>query len=351
MSNTDDDPYKPSDIDISLPAAAAALSVEDRTDLVNALKNKLQSLAGAHADIFETLSPEVKKRVEFLRKIQSEHDKLEGEYFEERKALEAKYQKLYEPLYMQRYEIVNGVKEVEAAKNESLMGPEDKEEKGVPNFWLTALKTNGVLADEITERDEEALKFLKDIKWHRVSDPEGFKLAFYFDSNPYFKNSLLTKTFCVIDNDDDPILDKTIGTEIEWFPGKCLTKKVLKKKPKKGSKNSKPITKVEDCPSFFTFFNSPQVPEDDDELDDNTVEEIEDCMEKDYNIGTTLRDKIIPHAVSWFTGEAVQDEELDSRDDEDEEDGTGDEDDEDDEDETLEDCKNSGKKVQSSMQI
>lgn len=60
-------------------------------------------------------------------------------------------------------------------------------------------------------------------------------------------------------------------TEIEWYPGKSLTHKVLKKKPKKGSKNSNPITKTEKCDSFFNFFNPPQVPEDDDDLDEETV--------------------------------------------------------------------------------
>ena len=60
-------------------------------------------------------------------------------------------------------------------------------------------------------------------------------------------------------------------TEIEWYPGKCLTQKILKKKPKKGSKNAKPITKTEDCESFFNFFNPPQVPEDEEEIDEDTV--------------------------------------------------------------------------------
>lgn len=31
--------------------------------------------------------------------FQSQHDELEAKFFEERAALEAKYQKLYEPLY------------------------------------------------------------------------------------------------------------------------------------------------------------------------------------------------------------------------------------------------------------
>ncbi|KAE8703476.1 Detected protein of confused Function [Hibiscus syriacus] len=83
-------------------------------------------------------------------------------------------------------------------------------EKGVPDFWLIAIKNNEVRADKITERDEGAVKYLKDIKWFRVEEPKGFKLEFYFDTNPYFKNSVLTKTYHMID-EDEPILAKPIG--------------------------------------------------------------------------------------------------------------------------------------------
>lgn len=44
----------------------------------------------------------------------------------------------------------------------------------------------------------------------------------------------------------------------------------MKKKPKKGAKNTKPVTKTEQCESFFNFFNPPQVPDDDD-IDQDTV--------------------------------------------------------------------------------
>ena len=104
-------------------------------------------------------------------------------------------------------------------------------------------------------------------------------------------------------------------TEIEWYPGKCLTQKVLKKKPKKGSKNAKPITKTESCESFFNFFKPPEVPEDDADIDEDLVwwqsfsinlrlkinmkllyiaiiteffqqaEELQNQMEQDYDIG------------------------------------------------------------------
>ena len=62
-----------------------------------------------------------------------------------------------------------------------------------------------------------------------------------------------------------------IRTEIEWVAGKNLTQKVLKKKPKKGAKNTKPVTKTEQCESFFNFFSPPQVPDDDD-IDQDTVQ-------------------------------------------------------------------------------
>ncbi|XP_038986354.1 nucleosome assembly protein 1;2 isoform X3 [Phoenix dactylifera] len=333
---------------LNLSDLGSALSAEDRVGLVNALKNKLQSLAGKQSDVLETLSPKVRKRVEVLREIQSQHDELEAKFFEERAALEAKYQKLYDPLYSKRYEIVNGVVEVEGVTNEPAEEnpTEDKatEEKGVPNFWLNAMKTNEVLSEEIQERDEGALKYLKDIKWCRIDNPKGFKLEFFFDPNPYFKNAILTKMYHMID-DDEPILEKAIGTEIEWLPGKCLTQKLLKKKPKKGSKNAKPITKTEECESFFNFFSPPQVPDDDEDIDEDIAEQLQSQMEQDYDIGSTIRDKIIPHAVSWFTGEAVQEDDFEDleEDDEDEDGEDDEEEDEEDEDDDEEEEEEEGK--------
>ncbi|KAF3793299.1 Nucleosome assembly protein 1 [Nymphaea thermarum] len=276
----------------------AVLSEEDRAELVDVIKNKLQNLAG-QSEFLESLSPVVRKRVTSLQEIQSQHDELEAKFFEERAALEAKYQKLYEPLYSKRYEIVNGVVDAESVKSEPAEenAAEDKAAegmlvlKGVPDFWLTAMKNNEVLAEEISERDEGALKYLKDIKWARIDNPKGFKLDFFFDTNPYFKNSVLTKTYHMID-EDEPILERAIGTEIEWYPGKILTQKVLKKKPKKGSKNAKPITKTEDCESFFNFFSPPQVPDDDEDIDEDTAEQLQNLMEQDYDIG-----RVVPNLV------------------------------------------------------
>ncbi|KAJ0250987.1 Nucleosome assembly protein 1 [Hirschfeldia incana] len=334
----------------SLADLTAALKDEDRAGLMNILKNKL---AGQHrSDVLENLTPHVKARVLALKDIQNQHDELEAKFREERALLEAKYEKLYQPLYAKRYEIVNGTTEIELTPEDTKMdegegGDKTAEEKGVPSFWLTALQNNDVTSEEVTERDEEALKYLKDIKWCKTEEPKGFKLEFLFDSNPFFKNSVLTKSYHVID-EEEPLLEKAIGTEIDWYPGKCLTQKILKKKPKQGSTNTKPITKIEDCESFFNFFNPPEVPDEDEDIGEDRAEELQNVMEQDYDIGSTIRNKIITHAVSWFTGEAIEGQEFDIDDDEDddseEEEDEDKEEDEDDDDEMEDDSKTKKKK-------
>ncbi|KAM0843597.1 hypothetical protein ACQ4PT_057621 [Festuca glaucescens] len=218
---------------------------------------------------------------------------------------------------IQRYDVAYDVVEVEGVTKEGSdeTAKDQIEEKGVSDFWLNAMKNHEILADD--ERDMEALKYLKDIKCFRITEPNGFKLEFHFDTNPLFKNAVLTKTYQMID-EDEPIPEKAVGTKIEWYPGKCLTRKVLKKKAEKGSKNTKPNTKTETCESFFNFFSPPQVPDDDEEIGEDTAEQLQNQMEQDYYIGSTIRDKIIPHLVSWFTGEAAQEEDFELEDEEDE---------------------------------
>lgn len=295
-----------------------AVSAEDP---VNAIKKKLHDLTRDHSGFLDKLPKNIRMRVDVLREIQSQYNELEAQFLEEKAALEAKFHKLYEPLYNKRYEIVNGVVEV---GDEGTVEEETNElagDKGIPHFWLLAMKNNEIIAKEITEKDEDALQYLKDVKWNRLDDAKGFMLEFFFDTNPYFNNNVLTKTYHMI-SEDEHILENAIGTEIEWFPGKCLTQKILKKKPKKGSNDTKPIIKTEECESFFHFFDPPQLPEDAEELDEETAELLQGQMEQDYEIGSTIREKIIPHAVSWFTGEAVpiDDEEEGDDDDEEEED-------------------------------
>jgi nucleosome assembly protein 1-like 1 len=77
--------------------------------------------------------------------------------------------------------------------------------------------------------------------------------------------------------------------------------------------------------SFFNFFSPPKAPADD---DDTVASDIEERLELDYQLGEDIKEKLIPRAIDWFTGEALQFEEL--GDELDQDDFEGDDDDEDD---------------------
>jgi nucleosome assembly protein 1-like 1 len=106
------------------------------------------------------------------------------------------------------------------------------------------------------------------------------------------------------------------------------------------TKQTRVVKKTVPTDSFFNFFNPPKAPSDDQE--DDVASDIEDRLELDYQLGEDIKEKLIPRAIDWFTGEALQFEELDDEMDEgdfvDEDDEEDDEqsDDRDDEDESDE---------------
>ncbi|XP_019164480.1 PREDICTED: uncharacterized protein LOC109160653 [Ipomoea nil] len=65
--------------------------------------------------------------------------------------------------------------------------------------------------------------------------------------------------------DNYPLLAPSIW--VSWLVI-LLDSEILKKKPKKGSKNAKPVTKTEHRDSFFNFISTPEVPEDEDDIDE-----------------------------------------------------------------------------------
>jgi nucleosome assembly protein 1-like 1 len=326
--------------------------------LVRALQGKLDGLAGKSSGFIEELHYMVKARVGELDDIQEQHDELREKFLEERRALEAKYRELYAPLYVKRAEIVKGEVDVVASKPDpENAGPHDDEDppKGIPDFWLCALRNHEALEQIIEERDEPALSHLLDITSRPLTKedapknededddddeeeedevPKGFALEFHFEQpNPFFTNATLTKVYHMVD-DEDPILEFSEGTEIDWLPGKNLCVKVMRRKAsakKGGKKSNKPDTKTERTDSFFNFFSPPPIPDEDAQLDDEELEQLQDAMEMDYEMGSIIKDKIIPDAVSWFTGAANEDDSDDEDYDEDEDD------DEDDDDESVDD--------------
>jgi len=94
------------------------------------------------------------------------------------------------------------------------------------------------------------------------------------------------------------------------------------------------------CESFFNFFAPPKPPQEDDE---DAAPDIEERLEIDYQLGEDIKEKLIPRAVDWFTGEALRFEaldefdeaEFDEEDDEDEDDDDEDRDEEEESDEEV----------------
>ncbi|KAI9371131.1 NAP-domain-containing protein [Aspergillus egyptiacus] len=332
------------------PATAASLFARNPA-LVSMIQGKLGSLVGRSSGYIESLPVSVRRRVAGLKGIQKEHAKLEAQFQEEVLELEKKYFAKFTPLYERRATIVNGASEpteteIEAgkaqeedidAKDEEVKKEEDEKESsvaGIPEFWLSAMKNQISLSDMITEKDEEALKHLTDIRMEYLDRP-GFRLTFEFAENEFFTNKTISKTYYYKEENGyggDFIYDHAEGTKIDWKPEKDLTVRVESKKQRnKNTKQTRVVKITVPTESFFNFFAPPQPPTDD---DDTVATDIEERLELDYQLGEDIKEKLIPRAIDWFTGEALQFEELGDDMDPDEFDEFDDEDeDEDDEDE------------------
>ena len=300
--------------------------------LIGALQAKLDGLVGLSSGYVEELHPKIRARLFSLQVLQTERDELFEKYSEERRLLEEKYDELYQPLYDSRKRIVTGEKEYsdcdeDLKKEIEALPADDKSPSGVPDFWLVAMKNIEDLAEEIKERDEACLSALCDVQTGKLEGEDedgdemvGFYLRFYFKENAYFTNKCIEKRYHMEDDSEDAVLNYIVCDDIDWKPGKNLTVKVLRKKPKPGAKNQKPITKTEPCESFFTFFYPPEVPDEDDQgnMTEEEVEELQEQMENDYAIGSLIATALVPNAVDHFLGLHLEDDEDEDGEEEDE---------------------------------
>lgn len=345
-------------------AAEASKQLANNPALLSMIQGKLGSLVGQKSGYVDGLPKKVKQRVFGLKAIQQLQMKLEAEFQKELLNLEKKYLKLYEPLYERRKKIVNGDEEPtaeEVDEGEALNEDEDEEdeeedeeeeeneedEQGVPGFWLTALENLTTVSQTITDRDSEVLSYLKDIRVEYLETP-GFELIFEFNKNEFFSNQILTKTYhyqAELGYSGDFVYDHADGCEINWTSKEAnVTMNIERRKQRnKNTKQTRTIEKLTPTESFFNFFDPPKPPkveaenENDDEEEEEEEEddeELEGRLELDYQVGEEIKDRLIPRAIDWFTGEAVdfgfQDE---FEDEEEEEFESGDEDEDDDEDE------------------
>lgn len=324
----------------------------ERKELVDKLMKDPQSLPLA-----------VKRRIKALKKLQLQYTDLEAEFYKEVHALEVKYDAMHQALYEKRKLVVNS--EYEPNDDECDFPSDDEEEedkalskdmeekakidekeepkvhdfdentKGIPEFWLTIFKNVDLLAEMVQDYDEPILKHLTDIQLKFHDEPMGFTLEFLFSENEFFTNKVLIKHYemkCVPDKDDPfgfegPEIFKCKGCSIDWKKGKNVTVKTIKKKQKHKSRGAvRTITKTVQNDSFFNFFNPPPVPEDPDEdMDEDT----QALLTADFEIGHYIRERIVPRAVLFYTGEALDDEDFEEEEGEEGEEGDDDEEEDD----------------------
>jgi len=291
----------------------------------------------------------VRRRVKALKKLQLEATDIEAKFYEEVYALERKYHLQHAPLYTRRAAITDGQHEPSEEEATFALADTDSEDedkitevndegekveedvKGIASFWLTIFQTEELLVEIIGEEDEPILEQLWDIGLQfDQGDSMGFTLSFKFHPNEHFTDPVLTKHYtmkCIPDKEDPfgfegPEIFKCEGCKINWKEGKNVTRKLIKKKVKKGKDKGKTVTKEVKNDSFFNFFSPPALPEDPEaEVD----EEVQMLLQHDFQIGHYLRERVVPRAVLFFTGEEQEEdeEEEEEEDDMDEEDDEG----------------------------
>ncbi|EKM77523.1 hypothetical protein AGABI1DRAFT_86473 [Agaricus bisporus var. burnettii JB137-S8] len=332
-----------------------------RAHLLGMIQGKLAGLIGKSSDYIENLPLEVKQSLEALKGIQTKQDVLQAQLKREITELEKKYLEMSMPLYNRRTAIILGkevptVEEVEEGTKYSVKDNESytpvptepaPTATAIPEFWLTALRNHVGLSDLITDRDEGALKHLIDIRYEYLNDTTeqdgkpGYKLFFDFSPNEYFENEILTKTYIYqqeVGYSGDFIYDRAIGTEIKWKEGKDLTRAFeIRKQRNKTTNRTRLIRKAHPTESFFNFFSPPKPLSEEilADLSEDEADEAEEKLELDYQLGEDFKDKIIPRAVDYFTGKALEydlvedDEDFVDSDDDDDESGDDDDDDDD----------------------
>lgn len=264
--------------------------------------SQLESLPKQMSGLLLEESEAESKEVSLLLGLQQKHDQLSEQHYKELRDLEKKFLISCQPLYQQRCAIING----------------DDSQQAIPMFWAKAIQNHPLLKSLVAEPDIEALSYLKDISSTFFEDEnvgEGFCLTFHFKQNPFFEESeLLKKYYLGIPTKADygsDIFDHAEGTVISWKEGKNLCFKTITRTQRhKSSGNTRNITKTEAQTSFFHFFAPPLVPDSCENLDEIDTESLEASLQTDFELGEIFRTKIIPNAIEWYTGKALEYEDM-----------------------------------------
>lgn len=164
-----------------------------------------------------------------------------------------KYEEKFKPIYEEREKVI----------------------EGIPEFWLRALRANPAMVSQITKRDCEILKHLKNIRTESIS-LQNFSVEMVFSENPYFSNTSLRRSIELKEDENGEDIAKTKGTEIIWKEPYSLR-----------------------ADSFFHLFV--EIPSD--EGDELSSEDLCEIHQTQIQNARLLKDLIIPNALALFKKE------------------------------------------------
>ena len=177
--------------------------------------------------------------------------------------------------------------------------------------------------------DEPLLNHLSNIRLSVDPNSNNYKLDFHFSPNDSIENACLSLAVEVDKNED---ATKITSDPIQWRADKCLTHKTVKKtQTNKKTKKKREVEKKQKCESFFNFFKTRSV-------DDEESEEPEDdddagmgVFHDAQSVGDSLsviKYMITKYNAAGFYGATIPDYDFDEGFGDDDEDGDDDDEDE-----------------------
>ncbi|XP_057661650.1 protein SET [Diorhabda carinulata] len=162
------------------------------------------------------------KALEEIDVCQNEIDSINEKSSEEILKIEQKYNRLRKPFYEKRNNLISNI----------------------PNFWITAIMNHPDLSALLDETEEDCLHHLTKLEVDEFDDiKSGYWIKFYFEENPYFENSVITKEYHL-----DSATPTSESTQIIWKEGCSLAQNVEANKPGKKRRH-------EPAKTFFSWFN------------------------------------------------------------------------------------------------
>lgn len=249
---------------------------------------------------------DLQRRVNALLNLQADYFQLRLQFYRQLQQLQCNYSSQYESILEQRQKIIEGTSNAEKTLDHRSLS-----ERAIPHFWLTVLKNLDSFDYAVQRRDESCLQYLTDLRC--LIHPQGFTFHFHFHpSNPFFIETLLTKSYSIrIELDpnhpyrsyDGPEVDQCQGCSITWRVNHNLTRRIRQKRRRNKLTNEiRSIAVEESVPSFFDFFSPPIIP-------DGGISDMSDedqlRLEADIEYGLLLKQRVIPRAILYYTGEAL----------------------------------------------